>query len=55
MKAPDLELFQSDPQKAVAEYRAYYTYLMEQTDGMPPFGLMLAAENLDFHKIIINE
>lgn len=51
MQTPNLELFKEDPQKVVAEYAEYYRELLKLTQDFPTCGIVLAAEDIDFHKI----
>ncbi|MFK7825431.1 MAG: amino acid permease [Oligoflexales bacterium] len=53
MLAPDMEKFREDPETTIKEYALYYRSLLEATKDFPPLAIVLAAENLDFHKIFI--
>ena len=55
MKAPNLLAYQKNKEKAVTEYSQYYKNLMNNCQKLPPSALILAAEDISFHKIFNKE
>ncbi|NRA46653.1 MAG: hypothetical protein HRU09_17025 [Oligoflexales bacterium] len=53
MLPPDLKKFRENPEATIREYAIYYRSMLKATSGFPPVAIVLAAENLDFHKIFI--
>ena len=53
MLPPDIEKFKSDPETVIKEYASYYKNILDQTADFPPVGMVMAAEDLDFHKIFV--
>lgn len=51
MLPPDLEAFEANPAQVVEEYSKYYQNLLKLTQNFPTCAIVLAAEDVDFHKI----
>ncbi len=54
MLPPDLEKFKEDPEATINAYAEYYRLILELTKDFPPIAIVLAAEDVDFHKIFVS-
>jgi len=55
MKPPNLKDFLENPEKTILEYRDYYCSILKMTQNFPMTVIVLAAEDIDFHKIFTDE
>lgn len=51
---PDLAEYEADKETAIKKYAQYYEGLLKNTEGFPPLAMVLAAEELSFHKIFVS-
>jgi hypothetical protein len=54
MLPPDLDKFNEDPETTISEYTEYYRTILRYTRDFPPVAIVIAAEDLDFHKIFVS-
>ncbi|MEZ4741242.1 MAG: amino acid permease [Bdellovibrionota bacterium] len=51
MRPPNLDEYRENPEKAIKEYELYYKELLDVTRQFPACAIVIAAEDIDFHKI----